>query len=601
MKGKKRIIKLLAPLAVMSAVLVCFLSGVFTYPEKYAEDLFYRSSESPRSDIFVIGIDEYTLSELGPFDEWSRTGVAEIINKLTEDPENAPAVIVLDIGYYGTKGEAEDDALVAACREAGNVVSASSITFGKKINEGTDGGFSVETVPVLYEAPFAQLSGCVASGHANTELDSDGVFRHALSGVYVDGELRHSLTEEAYRLYTGAYPDTEFNTDGRFLVSFSGKPFDYYGTAANGASFSKVLYGTYPAAAFKGSVVFIGAYAPGMQDNYYTSADRGTQMYGVEIHANILAAMLDGSYKTELSLSEGVLVLLLLAAVALMLFAFGRTKLTIPAVLGFTVLYILAAYFAFYKLNVLLPLVYAALMLILPLIAYIVSEYFTVHREKKRIIESYGRYLSPELTKQIADTGESSLKLGGVKRDIAVLFVDIRSFTTLSEALAPEQVVEMLNKYLRLTTESIFHNKGTVDKFIGDATMAVFNAPLELDDYTYRAVLTGIEMTQRSGEVLDSLPKEIYGNVGFGVGINCGDAVVGNIGTDFRMEYTAIGDTVNTASRLEGLAKAGEVVVSRAVYERTKDRIDYEYLGERTLKGKADGVPVYKVLGKKQH
>ena len=217
-------------------------------------------------------------------------------------------------------------------------------------------------------------------------------------------------------------------------------------------------------------------------------------------------------------------------------------------------------------------------------------------REKSRNVANYGKYLSPEVAATIAERGEDSLRLGGTKKDIAVLFVDIRGFTTLSESLPPEKVVEMLNSYLAVTTSAIFNNKGTVDKFIGDATMGVFNAPLDLDDYTYRAVCAGLEMAENAKVFAENLADDLKGRVGFGVGINCGDAVVGNIGTSFRMEYTAIGDTVNTASRLEGQAKAGEVIVSDAVYQRVRDRIEFEDRGYVKLKGKADEVKIYRAV-----
>ena len=233
------------------------------------------------------------------------------------------------------------------------------------------------------------------------------------------------------------------------------------------------------------------------------------------------------------------------------------------------------------------------------LILHIAIRYFVVYKEKQRIIANYGKYLSPEVAKQIADQGEESLKLGGSKKDIAVLFVDIRGFTPLSESLPPERVVEMLNSYLQITTTAIFNQKGTVDKFIGDATMGVFNAPLDLDDYTYRCVKAGLEMAEMAKTLDDKLPDDLKGRVGFGVGINCGEAIVGNVGTDFRMEYTAIGDTVNTASRLEGQAKAGTVIISSAVYERIKDRVVCEDAGKVKLKGKAEEVQIYRVLGEK--
>ena len=165
----------------------------------------------------------------------------------------------------------------------------------------------------------------------------------------------------------------------------------------------------------------------------------------------------------------------------------------------------------------------------------------------------------------------------------------------MSEALEPEQVVSILNEYLALTTESIFNNSGTLDKFVGDATMAVFNAPFSLDDYIYRAVCTARDIAAGSGELEARLQAKFGKSVSFGIGVNCGDAVVGNIGCDFRMDYTAIGDTVNTAARLEANAKRGQILISREVYEAVKDRVKVTDIGVIPLKGKSNEVFVYQL------
>ena len=165
----------------------------------------------------------------------------------------------------------------------------------------------------------------------------------------------------------------------------------------------------------------------------------------------------------------------------------------------------------------------------------------------------------------------------------------------MSEVLKPEEVVEILNEYLSLTTQSIFNNKGTLDKFVGDATMAVFNAPLDLDDYIYRAVKTAWDMKAGSEALAEKFEKRFGRSVAFGIGVNCGDAVVGNIGCEFRMDYTAIGDTVNTAARLESNAKRGQILISQEVYDNVKDRVEVTPIGELPLKGKEVGVFIYQV------
>ena len=152
-----------------------------------------------------------------------------------------------------------------------------------------------------------------------------------------------------------------------------------------------------------------------------------------------------------------------------------------------------------------------------------------------------------------------------------------------------------MNEYLNLTTNAIFKHNGTLDKYVGDATMAVFNAPFDLDDYIYRAVCTARDIAAGS-EALEKKLMERFGkSVSFGIGVNCGDAVVGNIGCDFRMDYTAIGDTVNTAARLESNAKRGQILISQDVYEAVKDRVKVTEVGVIPLKGKSNEVFVYQL------
>ena len=191
--------------------------------------------------------------------------------------------------------------------------------------------------------------------------------------------------------------------------------------------------------------------------------------------------------------------------------------------------------------------------------------------EKKKVEGTFKRYVAPQVVEQIMDTGMDTIELGGKNVDIAVLFVDIRGFTPLSEALKPEEVVEVLNEYFDLITGCIFKNGGTLDKYIGDAAMAIFNAPIEVEDYTYKAVLTAIDIVKGAKALEEKLFERFNKKVSFGVGVNKGEAVVGNIGTSMRMDYTAIGNTVNTAARLEANAKAGQVLISENVYNEVKD------------------------------
>jgi len=230
---------------------------------------------------------------------------------------------------------------------------------------------------------------------------------------------------------------------------------------------------------------------------------------------------------------------------------------------------------------------------------HLASGYLAEILRRRKVMNAFKKYVAPQVVEEISKQGDFKIVLGGENRHVAVLFVDIRGFTPMSESLQPEQVVEILNEYLSLTTGAIFKNGGTLDKFIGDATMAVFNAPFDLDDYIYRAVCTALDIAAGSEELEKKLMERFGKSVSFGIGVNCGPAVVGNIGCDFRMDYTAIGDTVNTAARLESNAKRGQILISKDVYDALEGRIDATEIGVIPLKGKKDGAFVYEVNGLK--
>ena len=342
----------------------------------------------------------------------------------------------------------------------------------------------------------------------------------------------------------------------------------------------------------------VGAYAAGMMDAYFVPVDRGTQMYGVEIHANVIQALLEG--KTLVALPK--IADALLAAIIAVLLVLICEKLSVVKVVLVCVaaaIVKLGAGFLLFNAGYTSNVLVVPVMSILIGIYYIGLHYYKARAAKKSIEKAFSKYVAPQVVDEIAKDGSYELKLGGENRDVAVLFVDIRGFTPLSESLEPEQVVDILNGYLELTTRCIFRHGGTLDKFIGDATMAVFNSPFDTEDYEYKAVLTAWDIVQGGNRIEKEYLKRYGKHVGFGVGVNCGPAVVGNIGCDFRMDYTAIGDTVNTAARLEANAPRGTVYISEFVYEKVKDCITVEEVGEIPLKGKSKGVFVYSVTSVK--
>jgi len=217
--------------------------------------------------------------------------------------------------------------------------------------------------------------------------------------------------------------------------------------------------------------------------------------------------------------------------------------------------------------------------------------------ERKRLEAQrklFERMVSPAVIQQL---DPNSLALGGKRTDITILFADIRGFTSYSETISPEQLVSVLNRYLAAGAEAVLDEKGTVDKFLGDAVMAWFNAPIPQPDHTLRAVHAALKLRDRVKELHAILPPEAH--LAFGVGIHYGDAVLGLIGTEKRLEYTAIGDSVNTTKRLQENAGKNQIVISHDAYERVKDQVNVLQMEPMTVKGKREAIPVYEVLGLK--
>ena len=585
----------------VSAVIAfcCAFFGVFGTADKNIGDRLYHKPSDVDGRIKIIKIDDRTMSELGEFTDWNRSVYADLMEKLCISEDIRPAVIAFDILFSSDKGDEHDKRFAQLCAENGNVVTGFSYVFSTRIVTDENGNSVINKMyPEDKVMPYEELQSSAEQGFVNALMnEDDSVIRRAFLYFDEDGVRYKSFVSAVYEKYmsyigqTPVYP-TDANTFG---FRYSGVPEEF-----ENVSLIDVLNGDVPAEAFDDCVVFVGAYANGMMDSYFVPVDRGTQMYGVEIHANILQAIMDNkTLESVPDILNGVIAAVI--AVILVLVCEKTGVILTVCICAGTALLKLGAGFAVFGAgytwdNLTVP---AAALLIA--VYYTAIHYYSAKAAKRSIEKAFSKYVAPQVVSEIAKSGTYELRLGGENRNIAVLFVDIRGFTPLSESLEPEQVVDILNSYLALTTSCIFRHGGTLDKFIGDATMAVFNAPFDTEDYVYKALLAAWDIVQGGNKIEEKFVERYGKHVGFGVGVNCGPAVVGNIGCDFRMDYTAIGDTVNTAARLEANAPRGTVYISDTVYEQVKDRVTVDEVGEIPLKGKSKGVFVYSVTGVKDY
>ena len=587
---KKKLQILAETLLVGLLVFILTVTNVFRFFDNMAKDSLYQIPRGIDSKIKIIGIDEKTMAELGPIQTWSRSFYADLLRKLNEQAESKPLLVGFDVLFSGNV-DAGDDDFTAAAAESGNVVIVDHLIYGRKLTTNEDGfaSYPVESI----EEPFESLSSVCNMGYSNVSQDSDGTVRRIIPSEVYEGSEQKMFSNILYEEYCkrkGITPNAvPVDKNGRAIINYSGKPGDY-----EYVSMIDVLNGNIDARAFTDSIVLVGAYAPGMQDDFEVPNGGSHQMYGVEVHANILQSYIQGRFSVN---GNKYIFGLISAVIAMLMYLLFRKlkpwlSLIIMIIVLIAFVFVLAI---FNDYGTAYSIIYLPMMLILSYIASLALGYLRELKKRKKILNAFRKYVAPQVVEEIAKKGDFQIKVGGENRDIAVLFVDIRGFTTMSEALEPEQVVEILNEYLTLTSKSIFDNLGTLDKFVGDATMAVFNSPFDLPDYEFKAVCAAMDIVN-GGKALEKDLMAKYGrSVGFGVGVNVGPAVVGNIGCDFRMDFTAIGDTVNTAARLEANAKKGQVLISDALYERVKDRIEVEEIGEIPLKGKSKGVFVYEV------
>lgn len=587
----KTIIAAMAAAAVMTAFVGL---GALQRPDYTASDLMYQEAAATDGQIVVVGMDQRALEELGPM-PWPRNYIAEAISYLNSDPDAKPAVIGVDVLYVANSADPEADAaLVAAAAEGGNVVFASAATFGSELVESEDdGSFYMDTRAVqAWDQPFDELYAVSDIGHINAMSDTDGYIRHALYSVDIGDRVIKSFSSVIYEKYRAAGhdgPDIKEPKDGGFFyIPFHAKPGAYY----EEISVLDLLWEEVDSSYFADKIVLIGPYAAGMQDEYRTSADHSVPMYGIEIQANLIEAFRTGFYPKEAGDSLQLLICFL---VFLFAFFFLKGRKVLPSVIFWAVLtggWLAICYLAYWHGAVILHPLWLTVPLTVEFIGSIAINYIKAAKEKRFVTKTFGRYVDPAVLKTLLEQ-DAAKDLGGKMFDIAVLFVDIRGFTTMSESLEPTQVVNIINKYLTLTTECIMKNHGTLDKFVGDCTMAFWNAPLPQEDPVYLACRAAMDMVEGSKALGEELMREFGRSVDFGVGVHFGPAVVGNIGAPMRMDYTAIGDTVNTSSRLESNAPAGTVYISRVVADMLGDRAKTTSLGATIkLKGKAEGFEV---------
>ena len=594
--------------------------------ELYAFDLNIRlrGAEPPPRNIVILMIDDTSIADIG---RWPvpRRVLAETVRAAHRAGAKAIGLDILLAEPERGRGadDGGDDDLAAAIRAAGNVVLPFTFRFGEAplapapaaivrnayVRRRDDGSEH----PALFSAsgltaPLPALTQAAQLGHMLAAYDVDGQVRYDYPALGYDLDDYPSMAVRLSQLYLGvAWDDVTLElgrgislgpvyvpTDAqmRLLVNYHGPAgrFETY-------SLSRVLAGVVPASSLRDRIVLVGANALGSRDTFVTPFT--SVMPGVERLATIVESMVSGRHLRRLSAAPWLEASAMLAAGLALALAVSRLRfvgavaVAVAVVAAFALSgQVMLERYGLWQASA-LPIVAA----VLTFTALLLYRYRLLDKEHRHIRRVFQRYLSPAMVERLAAQARLP-ELGGERREITVLFCDLRGFTALSERIEPAAMTRLANAFLSAASEAVFVEGGTIDKYIGDALMAFWNAPIEQPDHAARACRAALGIIDNLQAVNGELAREGFEPLAIGVGINSGPCVVGNFGSLRRFDYSAVGDAVNVASRLETETKScgwaillGEDTAARA------DSLASLPLGLLELRGRARPVAVRALLG----
>jgi len=578
----------------------------------------------------IVAIDDQTFQSLQCKWPFAGSMYAHLIKNLNRA---GAKLIVFDVEFTepNTLYPGEDSLFAAAVREAGNVILAGKIayTFSNLLEEPY--AAAVPPIPVLEQtgAPW---------GIVNEITDPDDFTRRYLLYLPLGEQLKLSLGLEVLRAMR-QIPDTakihHLDKICRFgdleIPLYDEQSFliNYYGPAGSfpAISFSSVLddsafdlgpeydsnymerflmrsrsvQTTRIANPFQGKIVLIGVSAEELHDNkntpFYDYEGTPRKTPGVEVHANALQTILDGSFIQRVSPQVVLLYCILLAYAIFLLVGFRKPLLGLFLSVMFSIAVLTVALGAFSQWNLWIDLVAPLGTIALAYLGATLYHYLQERREKTRIREMFSHYVPDQVVSELIRNPQL-LKLGGERRRLTILFADIESFTTVSEKMAPESLVDLLNEYMTAMTSVILAEGGIIDKYEGDLIMAEFGAPVRFEDHALRACRSALKMQEtldelRSKWIVEGKPP-LYSRIG----VNTGDVIVGNMGSRDLFDYTVLGDAVNLSSRLENANKIYKTNI--LISQSTRDELPDEYvtraLGDLRVRGRAETVRLHELI-----
>tara|TARA_R110000787_G_scaffold203372_1_gene313887 strand:+ start:207 stop:2246 length:2040 start_codon:yes stop_codon:yes gene_type:complete len=571
-------------------------------------DFYQNKQEKVQSEnITIVEIDEASLDKHGQW-PWGRNIIGNGIEKAFK---NGAQLVVLPILFAEKDRLGGDEFLANVLSESPVIIGQSASTKGKgqpvprglaNIGESLDGW--------LYDYPEAigpvkELGQHAAGvGMLLTAPELDGVVRRLPLVIQVKGEFYPTIPLEVIRLFAGEVSyQAKVGLGGVEAIRVPG--FDPIVTDANSRiwlnykyEFNKVSFADEDWSAVEGKIAVIAITGEGLTNTIATST--GVK-YGHEVTSSALQMLIDESRLQRPVESSGYEIIITAAFCSLLII--GALWLSYWASLAIISASLVAAPFLgnwlFTNNGWLIDYTWPVACIFITWSVATFIRFINENKSKKLIKKQFEHYLAPPIVK-LLQKDPTLLKLGGDTRELSILFSDLRGFTTISEHFKtdPQGLTQLVNKYLTPMTGSVIKHNGTVDKFIGDALMAFWNAPLDIEDHRVHSINCGLEMFK----LLDQLNKDIKGQglqeLKIGVGINTGKVVVGNMGSDQRFDYTCLGDAVNLSSRLEGQTKIYGVglIAGRETVKGIEDKFNFIELDKIAVKGKKEGVRIYSIL-----
>jgi len=638
MKGKYRVLTLLFVIISMSisfAYLV--LPNQFQSLDNRVRDFYFnfRGPQKASEDIVIVDIDEKSIKELGQW-PWERNKFAHILNNLMQ---HGAGIIGLDIVFseadktsptlFAKKFNLENKNLPDYDLILSQTVASTPTILGYQFDFDHNNTKDAPQIPAIFIEKHKQSreflpvahgvltnlsiiqNASYSSGYMNNIPDETGIIRSVPLMIKYKNTLYPSLAFEMFRIATNTKKVTVnytpagienillgkeiIHTDrfGKLHVNFRG-PFKSY----RYISAVDVYNDTILDKDVKGKFILIGTSAYGLMDLRSTPMD--SVIAGVEVHANVIDNLLHQDMLIKPSTQELINLMTIFISIFIIIFIFSRfSLLTLFFVypLSIFALFSINYYFLFTK-HIILNTIFPLLSMVISLIAIIGVKYIFEYRQKELVKNSFSKKVSKQVMEDLLTHPEST-DLSAKEVETTIYFSDIRSFTTISETLKyPKRITDFLNFYMNAMVITVEKNQGTIDKFIGDAIMAYWNAPNQVKNHADKAVLTALYQIEQRDRLNLTIHKEFGFNVDYGIGINTGDVVVGEIGSSGRSDYTIIGDAVNLASRLEGLCKPYKVrlVISEFTKARLIGKYVFQLLDIVKVKGKHEPVKIYEVL-----